>query len=167
MDPTSDLLQTTGCTWLSPISMFLGIPLDQVRTLVKFSEGVWDECVVWVQFHEGHLFGSCWIWAGVKGVCCGYKTRTLPVLLHRRWTLSCARSSAWLLPPGFGCVSDLSGSAQLCATPSLVSWGRCSLYSPLDGKSGAVSFFGNSLRACEKPAGPVLWPRSPTSSAVH
>ncbi|KAF4087654.1 hypothetical protein AMELA_G00073170 [Ameiurus melas] len=34
MDPKSDLLQTTGCTWLSPISMFLGIPLDQVNFIM-------------------------------------------------------------------------------------------------------------------------------------
>ncbi|KAF7708378.1 lysophospholipid acyltransferase 1 isoform X1 [Silurus meridionalis] len=35
MDPKSDiLLQTTGCTWLSPISTFLGVPLDQVNFIM-------------------------------------------------------------------------------------------------------------------------------------
>ncbi|MCI4374348.1 hypothetical protein PGIGA_G00005220 [Pangasianodon gigas] len=35
MDPKSEiLLQTTGCTWLSPISKFLGVPLDQVNFIM-------------------------------------------------------------------------------------------------------------------------------------
>ncbi|KAK3572229.1 hypothetical protein QTP86_027188, partial [Hemibagrus guttatus] len=35
MDPKSDLLlQTTGCIWLRPISMFLGVPLDQVNFIM-------------------------------------------------------------------------------------------------------------------------------------
>lgn len=51
MDPKSDLLlQTTGCTWLRPISMFLGVPLDQVRTLVKFSEFVEKLCLRRMRF---------------------------------------------------------------------------------------------------------------------
>lgn len=156
MDPKSDLLlQTTGCTWLRPISMFLGVPLDQVRTLVKFSEFVEKLCLrrmrfVYLVYLVLGEFGTVW-----KGVCCGHKTRTLPFLLLRRWTLSCARCSAWLPPSGFVCVSVLSGPVQLCVTPSLVSWGRHLLYSASDGKSDAVSLF---KREIVKPAGPVPWP---------
>lgn len=90
------------------------------------------------QIREVRLFGSWWIWPNVKRCVLWIQDRTLPVLFHRRWTLSCARCSAWLLPSGFVCVSVLSRPVQLCAMPSLVSWGRCLLYSASDGKSDAV-----------------------------
>ncbi|KAF5905954.1 lysophospholipid acyltransferase 1 [Clarias magur] len=45
MDPQSNLLlQTTGCSWLSPISLFLGIPLDQVNFIMCQMFGLAAAC---------------------------------------------------------------------------------------------------------------------------